>query len=606
MKSFNSTTRLFKDMLQLLENEALEPQDIGYPAPRETYSYDPQSSIPSRHSWRRRSENTWPSPETRRPEHSSNRCPERSFQPRTALSFTFAANKGTANTYQPPMEMAPQTFPGTEIDIDPGSPSRLHESEQSHLLTDENAESFAYSAARCGMDAKYLEPPERPRSARSAVRDLTRIATLPSIDEDNEGPSPSIQDIEPSAQDIPPSTLDIAPSTLDNPPSSPCEESLPLLEASVSREVHRDHDSIVGNLRRSHASEAFSLSSAPGPVASYTREAEPPISSDGRPVASDYSRSLVLSKALLNRYKSHVSTSSSRPTLEEPNRSRSNDDDATHADENLEDSFFPPDNTIAASCESEATGSLVDDNSTNVTSLRAKRRRTTRFEPSDLGSMIKNRASIDPPNLKNLTPEQLLRRMSKSLLNQAKPSRLPLMVHPSGASSSRKHRTAITEDQPNAIPGVNQNSGDRSNKDKRDWSLMPPTTLLPRSAQRPPRDKRHHRSKRLFDVESSRSQATSSHLGTAHEAATDRMLNAHDDMTADEYTLNEDNLQHDGNARDDVEDNVEDMEDRNIKRRTAKAPVLYRLPDLNRKLFPGDPGTYSLNTPIRPARVSEK
>lgn len=159
MQSFNSTTRLYKDILHLLENEALRPHDNEHQRPRETRLPDAQLSAPSLHSCHQHSRNAWSSPETDMPEPSDGVTPiaELPCQSHAALSFSYVTRKRSVSRTYP-------TSPKTGISRYSTLSSRLESSDRSQLSTTESG--GLLSATSTNMNMKEPEPPEMPRAIR--------------------------------------------------------------------------------------------------------------------------------------------------------------------------------------------------------------------------------------------------------------------------------------------------------------------------------------------------------------------------------------------------------------------------------------------------------
>jgi len=371
------------------------------------------------------------------------------------------------------------------------------------------------------------------------------------------------------------------------------------------------------NLGRSCTPEASDISSA----FRTTRKTQP-ASSNGHKITSgvqpanfvnERSKSLILSKGLLEKYKSHAPTRSSSGRSVQPKVTRS------HSPGNLETILADgrershkgdwQGNDIASSYDGVATSTSANVNNTITTSSDIKRKRTTatRSERTTPSPMIKSRTAISSQYLRSTKPQQFHRRISKSLVDEDEPSMPPLSAVRNTSSISQKNGLSIIPSSPVARPpstnaifkypvgssaqmsaqeqsdtvvGVDRTSSPGEAHDD-SAILMPPPAPRLFSTSNPPQNKKQYRAKRVVSVDNSQIQPKSNPSGITRATTPGEAEDIHDHRVLEESTMNNSTLvQPSGSGERGVEDNEVDRPC--LKKRAAKAPVLYRLPSISR------------------------
>ncbi|KAK3808574.1 MAG: hypothetical protein J3Q66DRAFT_417127 [Benniella sp.] len=539
MRSYNSTTRLYKDILHLLETEALKSHDNGCQGSYDNRTSGAQPSIPSLHAWNRQSKMAWTPSELETPEHSDNMSSTANtmVQPRAALSYSFIASKRpTENTTQLPIDSrsAIPTSPKAGKGMHSGLFSRVQYGDRSHISTAERDQLLKDNATTIGLTMKDPDPPEISRAIRPAIRGLPKTTTLPSIDED-------ITDV--LFSPLHERDLSLIDERLVGTLTSPLsDQDSPLLI---------EPGNINRNLGRSHTPEASDISSA----FRTTRKTQPApsdshkITSGVKPadVVNERSKSLILSKGLLEKYKSHASMGSSSGGSVPPKitRSRSPGNLETILADRRErsDKGDRQGNDVASSYDGVATSTSVNVNNTITTSSDIKRKRTTatRSERTTPSPMIKSRTAISSQYLRSLKPQQSNRRISKSLVDEDEPSMPPLSVVRNVSSISQKNGLSIipsspvarppsanaifkspvvssaqisTQEQSNTVVGVDRTSSPGEAHDD-SVILMPPPAPRLFSTSNPSQNKKQYRAKRVVSVDGSQIQPKSNPPGIA-------------------------------------------------------------------------------------------
>ncbi|KAF9366891.1 hypothetical protein BGX34_000009 [Mortierella sp. NVP85] len=515
-------------------------------------------------------------------------------QPRAAFSYSFIASKRpTENTIQLPIDSR-SAIPPTS----PKAGKGIQYCDRSHISTT-GRDQILNNATTIDLTMKDPDPPEISRAIRPAIRGLPKTTTLPSIDED---------------------ITDVLFSPLQ-------ERDLSLMDERLVGTPPREQDSplliepgnINRNLGRSRTPEASDISSAFRTI----RETQlvpsnsHKITSGVKPAnaVNERSKSIILSKGLLEKYKSHAPTrlSSDCSVLPKATRSRSPGDLETiladRKERSGEDNRDQQGNDIASSYDGVATSTSANVNNTITTSSDIKRKRTTatRSERTAPSPMIKSRTAISSQYLRSTKPQQFHRRISKSLVDEDEPSIPPLSVVRNASSISQKNGLSTIPSSPVACPpstsailkspvvssarmsaqeqsdtvvGVDRTSSPGEAHDDSAILLPPPAPRL-LSTSNPPQNKKQYRAKRVVSVDGSQIQPKSNLPGMTLATNPGEAGDIHDHRVLAESTMSNNTLvQPGGSGKRDVEDN--EVNRPCLKKRAAKAPVLYRLPSISR------------------------
>jgi hypothetical protein len=169
MRSYNSTTRLYKDILHLLETEALKSHDDGCQGSYDNRTSGAQPSIPSIHAWNRYSKMAWIPSESETPEHSGD-ISSTTNTSRTALSYSFIASKRpTEYTTRLPIDSRsaiPPTSPKAGKGMHSGLFSRVQYCDRSHISTAERDPILKDNATTIDLTMRDPDPPEISRAIR--------------------------------------------------------------------------------------------------------------------------------------------------------------------------------------------------------------------------------------------------------------------------------------------------------------------------------------------------------------------------------------------------------------------------------------------------------
>jgi hypothetical protein len=136
------------------------------------------------------------------------------------------------------------------------------------------------------------------------------------------------------------------------------------------------------------------------------------------------------------------------------------------------------------------------------------------------------------------------------------------------------------QEQSDTVVGVDRTSSPGEAHDD-SAILMPPPAPRLFSTSNPPQNKKQYRAKRVVSVDNSQIQPKSNPSGITRATTPGEAEDIHDHRVLEESTMNNSTLvQPSGSGERGVEDNEVDRPC--LKKRAAKAPVLYRLPSISR------------------------